>query len=186
MHPRILRDVLVHHVGHHVHRFNAIQRGPPLFGSASRMGRDSGKAELRRPVRQRRVGRGRVAIPRMPVNGNINVFEQTRSDHVDLAGAALLGRCAIDADTARCPALFQPVPNGDGSRDRPRPEQIVPAGVTGKLAIDTFARWQGRLVDTWQRVHFGQQRDDRTTRAVFGHEGGRNICHAWRYSEACI
>ena len=46
MHAGILGHVLVHHVGHHVHRLNAIKGGAATFRRAGGVGRDAPEAEL--------------------------------------------------------------------------------------------------------------------------------------------
>ncbi len=73
------------------------------------------------------------------MHGNVDIVEEARADHVDLARAPLFCGRPINADATRRAGVFQPVADRDRRRDRARAEQVVATGVACALAVDFFA-----------------------------------------------
>jgi len=182
MHPRLLRNMFVHHVGHHIHRLDPVKRRAAALGRACGMGRNAVKTEFGRTIGQAGLRGGAVFIIGVPMDRNIDIVEQPGPGHVDLARSAFFRRSAIQPDAARRAGSLEPVLDRNRSSQRSRAKQIVAAGMTSPLSINRIARCRGRLVYTGQRIHFRQNRNHRTARTVlwapFGHKGSRNFGNA--------
>src|SRR3954470_2631534 len=90
----------------------------------------------------------------------VDVLEHALFDHDDLAAAALLGRCADDADPDT--ELIRNGRQRDTGPNRRRRNDVVAAGVA----------------DLWQRVVLGNDRDVERPRSIGRGEGGgqaRNV-----------
>src|SRR6266849_5143284 len=111
----------------------------------------------------------------MPVQRGIYILEQPGAHHIDLAAAAFFGRRPVDPNLAFRAGRLEPALDRDGSSDRPAAEQMMPAGVPGDLIGYGLAVRIGGLRHAGQRVHLGEDGDDRTAaRASARHERGRN------------
>ena len=184
MDPRLLRDMLAHHVDHHVEAFDAVERRSRLLRGTGGMGGNPVETEFRRTVGQRGAGGGGIFVIGMPVQRDINIVEQAGADHIDLAAAAFFGWRAIETDAPGRAGLFEPFADRDGGFDRSGTEQVMAAGMGGTLALDRGAGGDGVLVDPGQRVIFGQYRDHRAALAKFGGESGRDAGDAGTDFEA--
>ena len=126
---RIHAGVLAHHVDHHVHRLDPVERAAPAFGRAGSMGGDAAETELGRTV-GKAGPRGRAVLAvGVPVQRDIDILEQAGAGHVDLARAAFFGRRAVQPDAPGRAGLFQPAFDRDRRRQRASAEEVVPAGM---------------------------------------------------------
>ena len=80
------------------------------------------EAELGGLVGQGGARAGAVVVSRVPMEGNINVVEESRPDHVYLPGATLLGWSAVEPDGALDPCGLQPFLGCDGGSGASGPE----------------------------------------------------------------
>ncbi len=186
VHARFLRHVLAHHVRHHVHRLDGIERGAAFLRRAGRMARDSVEAELAGLVAVRTVLARVVAIRRVPVQRDVGVFEQARAHDVRLARAALFRRRAIEADRAFDPARGEPLLDRNRRADGARAEKIVAAGVRRVLSFDRRAFGHRSLRQAGKRVEFREDRDDGFTRARRCNEARRHAGHSGFDAEAGV
>ena len=145
-----------------------------MSGRPGGVGGNTAEAELRGLDGQRLVDAAEVHVRGMPVQHGVDVVEETRAHHVDLARSAFFRRRAVDADGSRRAAALQPVRDRDAGRDRGGAEQVMAAGVTGVLARDRRTVCHGVLVDAWQRVELGEQADHRLAAAGGRDEGRRD------------
>ena len=95
MDARVHRRMLAHHVDHHVHRLDPVERRTAALGRTRRMRRNAAKAKLARAIGQALARSGRIAIRRMPVDYEICIVEQARTCHIDLARPTLFRGSAI-------------------------------------------------------------------------------------------
>ena len=171
----LLWHVFPHQVDHVIHGFHAVQRGAAALGRPGGMRRKPGKTELGGAIGQRRARRRGIAVSRVPVQREVHVVEQPGAYHVHLAATALLGRCAVEADGARVAGGLQPVANGDRGGRRSGAEQIVPAGVPGRLVTQGTALRNRVLGDARQGVELAEDGQHRLAAAVGGDEGGGDL-----------
>jgi hypothetical protein len=102
-------------------------------------------------------------------------LEQPGAHHIDLAAAAFFGRRPVDANLALRAGRLEPALDRDRSRNGAAAEQMMAASVPGDLIGYGLAVWIGGLRHTGQRVHLGEDRDDRTAaRSGARHERGRH------------
>ncbi len=161
MDARLLRHVLAQIIDHHVHHFDAVERGAAAVWRGGGVRRLAVEAKLGADIGEVLILRRRIRIAGMPVERDVYVFEQSRLHHVVLAAAAFFGRRAIDAQLTLGAGLFQPFLHRDCGGDRARAEQIVAAGVTGDHPWNRLAFRRRGLREPRQRIHFGENGDHR-------------------------
>lgn len=115
---------------------------------------------------------------------DVYVFEEAGADHVDLAGAAFLGGCAVVAEGAGRVVLGHEVLDGNGGEGGTGAEEIVSAAVAGSSADDGFAGGDGLLGETGEGVEFAQNCDDGLAGAVGGDEAGGFVGYSTLDGEA--
>ena len=167
-----LGHVLPHHVHHDVHRLDAVQGGATLVGGGGSVGGHAPEAELGRDVGEGGSVVGPVVVGGMPGQDRVHAVEEALPQHVDLAGAALLGRRAEDAERARSSFGRQPLFHGDGGGDGGGAEEMVAAAVARGALHHRLALGHGRLGESRQRVELGEQGHDRPALSPARHERG--------------
>lgn len=184
---RVHRRVLAHHIDHHVHRLDPVERAAALRGGAGGMRGLPPEAELGRAVGEGGARGRAVDVRGMPVDREIDIVEEAGADHIDLARSALLGRGAVEPHRAGRAGGLEPLAERDRGGHRARAEEIVPAGVRSGLLVGLLDRHR-RLADAGQRVELGEDGDHRpgvfAIWAPFGDEGGGDLGDAFGDLEA--
>ena len=95
---------------------------------------------------------GVVAVGGVPMQHHIDIVEQPRPNHIDLAGAAFLRWRAIDPHGAGIAGCRQPAGHGHPRRSRGCAEQVVAAGVAGHPLRHRLPNRLGGLGEPGQRI----------------------------------
>ncbi len=186
VHPGIGGDVLAQQVRHHVHGLDAVEGRTPAVRRGGGMGCPAMKAESRRHVGRAALRRRDVAVRRMPMQHDVHIVENSSARQIDLAGTALLGRRAVDADGAGRGRRRQPVAERGGGDRRCGAEQVMAAGMAGCARGDGQATRHRRLGEAGQGVVLGENADDGRALAALGEEGRRDVCQPGLDAEAVV
>ena len=127
MQARILGHMFAHQVRHEIHGLDGIERRATALGRGGGVCGHSVEAELRTFVGQRRLVGDGIAIAGVPMQCHIDIVEQSGAHHVGLAGTALLGGSAINADGAAAAIAREPILQRNTRRRRRRAKEMVPA-----------------------------------------------------------
>ena len=152
--------MFAHQVNHMIHRFDAIEGGAAAVGGGGGVGGDPAEAELTGDVGEGAGEADGVAVAGVPVHDGVDVVEEAGADHVNFAGAALFGGCAVDAEGALLAGGLEPVLQRDGGVRGGGAEEVVAAGVARVDLGAGFFLGVGGLRDAGERVVFGEDADD--------------------------
>ena len=141
--------VFAHHVDHVVHRLHPVERRSAPVWRDGRVRRNPVKLEPTRFVAVAALGRGEVAVARVPVQHRVHVVEKPGTNHVHLAGTAFLGRCAVHAHGAFAAALFQPAGQRNAGCDGRCAEEVVATSVPGSAGFYGLAHGHRCLREAW-------------------------------------
>src|SRR5579883_2379597 len=109
---------------------------------------------------------------RVPGQGDVQVIEQAGAGHVELADERLLGRAAVEADSALELAGGDLLLDGDGGPQGGGPEQVMAAAVAGAAGREGLPGRLSLLGQPRQGVVLAQQADDWPSLAEAGNERG--------------
>ncbi len=174
--------MLAHQVHHVVHRLDTVERRAAAIGRAGRVRRDAAEPDLGADVGQRAGLAHGIAIAGVPRHHRVDLVEQARTEHVDLAGAALLGGGAEELDRPRPPA-GQPVLHRNRRRRRGRAEQVMAAAVARCVLDQRLALRGGRLRQARQGIELADDADDRCAAAERGDERRGDVGHPGLHRE---
>jgi hypothetical protein len=133
--------MLAHELDAVAHQHDGVERGPAALRRSGGVSGDAMEGEAGRSNGKHTAVNHRVAVFRVPVKHYIYVLEQARAEHVDLAGATLLSRRAVEAQSARGMVLHHVILHRDGSERRARAQEIVAAAVARCAVRDGLAVW---------------------------------------------
>jgi hypothetical protein len=176
--------VLAHEIDHRVHGLDAVECRAPAFGRSRGMDREPAKPELAGDVREVGRGAGRVPITRMHRHHRVDVVEQAGAEHVDLARAALLGRCAVETQRSASPGRDQPLLDGNRRGGGGGAKQVMTAAVPRALGDHRAPFRFGGLRQAGQGLELADDADDRPAAAPLRGERGGDLGDAGRDVEA--
>ena len=107
-------DVLAEELDAVAHEHDAVECGAAAVGRHGGVGGYAVEGEAGGGDGERATVVDGVAVGGMPVEDYVYVFEEACADHVDFAGAAFFGRCAVVAEGAGDVVLGHEVFCGDG------------------------------------------------------------------------
>jgi len=119
------------------------------------------------------------------VQDYVDIFEQPRAHHEDLARAAFFGGRAVIAQCARDVIRLHIFLHGHRSKSRPGSEQVVPAPVTRRVRNNGLTLRERLLRESGQRVELTQDSNNRLAMPIAGDKGSGLAGHAGFHREAC-
>ena len=171
---RAVGRVLPQQLGAVVEDRHRVECGPARLGRRGSVSAAAPVAELGRHTGEVRRVAGGVHVARMPVEDGIHVVEQSGPSHECLGAATLLGGRSEEPHRAPDRAATDAVGYRKRRADGTGAEQMVSAGMAPVGSLARRARGNRFLGQPRQSVELGEDRDDRTSRAVGRDEARRD------------